>query len=295
MAYIAIRNTEHKGVYKEKEFNKEILKTKGISSRKFEDAQYEDALKWAGVKDVKTNTSNKKSTNKKVNEAPTKVEETSFAFKSIEEIKKQGYSAVCITLKNNTEIIAKIDDSYILKRNDRINFDDDKTTVENIKMHINNGVEHIEKYGSKYYYYTSPKILNYDMELIKIKNNTTYKNISNDCIFLDNFWVRRISDNCDDFFGEKKLLLSRMIKIDGYKGDLWKSYKDLYLNTNEISLIKPLAITLPGNYIQLGQTSGSSYCRNVSKKEALEIDKIYKDTLSKYDVFRDIIRTEINK
>ena len=305
MAYIAIKNTEHKGVYKKSEMNTEIMTTKGISHRKFPDNQLQEALKWAGVKDIKTGTPKPKKKNKsnttannntnKTNEVSNKVDEVSFAFKAIEDIKKQGHSAVCITLKNRVEIIAKIDDSYILKRNDSINFDSNKTTVENMKIHIEKGIEHIEKCGENYSYYSTPPVLKYDVDLITIKNNTTYKNISKDCIYLDNFCTRRVSDDCDAIFEKKQMLLSRIIELEYRRNDVWKSHNDLYLNVNEILSIKPLEITLPSNSLTIGQKSNTGYVRNLSKKEALEIEKIYKDTLSKYNNFKDILRTEINK
>lgn len=50
--YIAIKNSENKGVYRSTEFDYLWLKP-GIKSKKFKNSKLNDALKWAGVTEVK--------------------------------------------------------------------------------------------------------------------------------------------------------------------------------------------------------------------------------------------------
>ena len=293
MAYIAIKNREHKGVYKEKEFNKDIYKTKGISYRKFKDKELNEALKWAGVKDLKSGEiPNKKSNNKKSENGTPKIEEVNSVFKTIEYIRKQGYTGVCITMKNNDEIIIKVNDMYVLKK--EIGFDIDKTILENMEIHINKGIEYIEEYGDSNYYYSKPEILKYDLELIKITNKSKYSSISNDYLLLDNFWIRTIPGGQQGLYRDRELKISRTIKIDYNHNDFWESYRDLFLNINDITLIKPLKFVLPDDTYYLG-TIRNRNCNIISLEEKNKIEKIYKDTLKKYDNFKDILKTEINK
>lgn len=291
MAYIAIKNTEHKGVYKEEEFNKKILQTKGISHRKFKDKQYEDALKWAGVKDVKSGKVIKEKTKNSSSEKVATDKLGNSAFQTIEHIRKKGYNGVCITMKNNDEIIIKVNDMYVLKRG--ICFDNDKTVLENLELHINQGIEYLEKYKN-YSYYSKPGILRYDLELINITNKSKYLSINDDYLFLNNFWTRSASNEQQSIYGNKKLMISRTIKIKNNHQDFWEPYNDLFLNINDIAVIKPLKFVLPERINYLG-TITDGYCNLISLEEKNKIEQMYNNVLKKYESFKDILITEINE
>lgn len=97
--YIALKNTEHKGVYKKEDWDDE-WNVKGASFREFDNL--DEALEWAHVKGLKESNSikNKKEFNKRI--VKSKVEQVVEIINTVSGYAQKG---VCIATKNLGDII----------------------------------------------------------------------------------------------------------------------------------------------------------------------------------------------
>lgn len=272
MAYIAVKNTEHKGVYKEKDFNKEIYKTKGISHRRFKEEELEEALEWAKVKDIKGMQGNNKSTKKKNIPAANTNKEENKLFNIIMDYKNKGYEGICLTTKNLGEIILKLNDFAVVSSRQFKNFDENKESLFN---HFKNAIEEARveaerRRESIWHYYPLGK----KIEAVKLKCLSEVKMIDSKYIRLDNFWS---APRLQNPFESGDIMLSRVFKMDRYKDEYWNSYSDVILNCDEVIAMKPLGFKLKeygiGDYLK-----DYSNCKRIKMKisEAREIEEMFK-------------------
>lgn len=267
MAYIAIKNTEHKGVYKEKEFNKEIYKTKGISHRRFKVTELNEALKWAGVKDIKK-TSISEPVAKNINSSKP-VNET---VEIIMDYKNKGFDGVCISTKNLGEIILKINQFDVLVTEGLNRFDTERDSIEE---HFKIALEEA-KIEKERYSYRTPYPLNIKIEIVKFNSLSKFNAINPKYINLSNFWARRKVENP---FGNKQLMMSRIVKMDYNTNDFWNSYNNLTLNCDEIISIQPLEFAYPNNKNGIGLHVRSSWgiYEKMKPSKSKKIEKMFMD------------------
>lgn len=264
---IAVKNTEHKGVYYEHEFNKDIYTVKGVSYRKFDSSELNEALKWAGVKNLKTSLPNIVSieNNEPENLVKNDVYDIIIGYKN------EGFDGVCITTKNFNEIILKINKINYLVCEKNSSFD---SKVDNINNHLNKAFKEslIEK--EKYNRTTYP--FNSKFEILKFEVLSNFKPSGSKYIKLDNFWVRK---KCNDIFEDKKFDMVCVCEIDGNKNDVIKPYHNFTLNCEEIISVQPIEIILP-RYIN------NSSIYNYSSKEVIKVNQsIVKEIKSIFSKF----------
>lgn len=265
--YIAIKNTEHKGVYKEKDFNKKLYETKGISHRKFKSNELEEALKWAGVKDLKVSSSNNKV--KQNNVKPVSIK--NLALEIIEDYKTKGCDGVCITTKSLGEIILKLNGFDLFLSQDLRYFNRDKESlVEHFSVKLEEAKQELERY-----YYNTPYPLGVKIEIIRIENNSKVTAINEHFLNLDNFWARPKTNNP---FEAKNLMISRIVKLSCNSNDFWESYSNFVLSLDEIVSIQPLTFDLPKNKPDVLNSCYSTFiCERISRKDSKSIEKMFKD------------------
>lgn len=274
MTYIAIKNTEHKGVYEEKGFNRTIFGTKGMSYRKFKDNELQKALDWAEVKALKTS-SEKKSDKKNIN---TKERNVSIhgngALEMIMDYKNRGFEGVCITTKSLGEIILKINQVDIFRCTHLERFDrQTDSLVEHLEVAFENAKIEKEKYP-----YITPYPYNVKFEIVEFDKLSNVVSLNSDFLNLDNFWVRGKQSN---IFESKKLKLSRIAKIEGNICDYWIPYNNFTLSNDEIISIQPLEFTMPSNTSYFGEHVRGSYAyisKKIKKNERKAIEKVFNNT-----------------
>lgn len=266
MAYIAIKNTEHKGVYKEKGFNKEIYKTKGISYRKFKVEELKEALKWAGVKNIKD-------TNIVSNEKVSTYKNT--ALEAILAYKSKGFEGVCITTKSFGDIFLKINkvDIFICGELKRFNRDRD-SLVEHLKIAFEDAKVEKEKYS-----YTTPYPFNVKFEIVRFENLSKIDSINADYLNISNFWIK-IKSNSP--FDKKELLISNTIQLNNNTSDFLTSYNNFAISNHEIISIQPLEFLLPRNTSGVGSCFDGFYdykyiFKKITASESKKIEQLFTD------------------
>lgn len=267
MGFIAIKNTEHKGVYKEKEFNKELYKTKGISYRKFKQGELEDALKWANVKNVKSPiTSSTASTNVKVSKCDNET------VQMIMDYQKKGFEGVCISTKNLGEIILKINKFDVIITQSLRNYNSEKDNlVEHFEKTIEEALIEKEKYPN-----TNPYPLNTNIEIVRFTALSKFNAINSKYINVDNFWVRKETDTP---FTDKQLMMSRISELKWNGSDFWKPYNNFTLNCDEIISMKPLEFTFPRDKDGIGIhiETGAYLRKKINQSDSKKIEKLFKN------------------
>lgn len=273
MAYIAVKNTEHKGVYKEEGFNKDIYKTKGISYRRFDSSELDNALKWAGVKNIKGVKTKKKKTKKKSSSDEKLSVCNNTTFDAIMDYKNKGFEGVCLITKTLGDIYLKLNDvNMFIGRLEY--FDKEKDSlVEHIEVKSKEARLEKEKYG---YYYSSYCIFKKDIDIIKFKNLSEISLVNEDYLRLSNFWVK---DKPKNLFEKKELFISSTIRLKYNTEDFRTSYNDFTIDNEEIISIQPLEFLLPEDKTEIGKYRFSWYNSAVSKKitsiESNKIEKIF--------------------
>lgn len=114
--YIALKNTEHKGVYKKENFKKE-WRVKGASIRSFKEDELQTALNWAGVKALSIPNSSEAKTNNNNNSndmLATMTKNQNPVVNIIKKLKKRGAEGACISTRNLGNIILKLNPVYTL-------------------------------------------------------------------------------------------------------------------------------------------------------------------------------------
>lgn len=265
MAYIAIKNTEHKGVYKEKGFNKELYKTKGMSYRVFKDEELNEALKWAGVKNVKTSANSTKEKNITSNKYENETVEIIMDYKS------KGFDGVCITTKNFGEILLKINKFDVFLSERLSGFDIDKDSIEE---HLKFALEKA-KIEKENYSYRTPYPLDIKFEIVKFNGLSKFSAINSKYINISGFWNRIPTDN--PF--KKELMMSRIVKMSWNTNDFWNTYDNFTLNCDEIISIQPLKFTYPNDKCGIGvHVCGSMYlCKKMKPSESKKIEQMFVD------------------
>lgn len=298
MPYIAIKNTEHKGVYKEKEFNKELYTTKNMSYRKFKDNELEAALKWAGVKDIKSASTGETTSNKKKKKENTTKnntttvltkQEINTAYDAIMNYKKKGVYAVSVHTKNYGEILLRLNSYYIFVCKDDssryFQFDAEK---ESLSSYMQSEMEKaFAEKDSNYrtrnlcYYCFSSNYSSHNFELLTFNNLSKIESINSDYIGLDNFWSIQNSKLGNQYINFNCFFSSRY-----NKDKLLETHHDVYLNISDITSIQPLYFSKDS--AQREYTTYSSKAVVISKSEFNEIKNMFEKYNAKniaYTVF----------
>lgn len=255
MSYISIKNTEHKGVYKEKEFNKELLKTKGISYRKFKSGELDNALNWAGVKNIKKYNENTKDSDINV---PKKQSVNNPALEIILDYKNKGFNGVCLTTRNFGEIYLMIDDVHILMAQ-TLEINKEKTLSESLSESFEKAKNNtFGSYLKKYPY-------NVPFEILKFKNLSEINVINSKYLNIRKFGARRKSDNS---LAKKKILLSEMNE----------RYTDCTINIDDILLIQGFnfeASSFCDNYCKYINTFYVHKRLEITLSQVKELEKLF--------------------
>ena len=263
MSYIAIRNTEYKGVYREKGFNKQICKIKGLSHRTFKESELEKALKWAEVKDV-TNVEEIKE-NIDTPSTEHKITSNNPVFEVIMNCKEKGYDGVCLTTKNFGEIYLKLNSVNIFMSPSLIDYCENRDSL----------VEYFKRLNKECC------IDNIKAEILKFEGLSEVNVVNSSYINLGNFWTKPKSST---MFAKKEILISNTIALKMNFEDVLQSYKDFTINNDEVSLIQHISILPPRNKEGLGTycyISGWCVCEKITMKEAEKIEDILSNTKSK--------------
>ena len=294
MSYLAIKNGEHKGVYKNTKENRKALCSNGVSSRVFEGSQKKEALKWAGVSNVTPASQVKLSTNKPTGDSCNEeVVITNPVIDIANHYIKEGYDGISIFLKNETCVIIKLRDLYLFKssygsfeRNEESR--EYLYNINKIKEQIKEGIEYLtaDCWSGK----RRPALLDYKNEVAIIRNNSKISCLNKEYIHIKNFYiVEKGANTYRELLKDSRIPVSWIVSISGNRNDLLDLDKqsDLFLNTNEISFIKPLTLGEPKNlsYVFSDYSSYDNKCIRITSKQFNELNNSIKEANAQCDKF----------
>ncbi|MBQ9000191.1 MAG: hypothetical protein IJ086_16065 [Clostridium sp.] len=298
MSYLAVKNGEYKGVYKNTKENRKALCSNGVSSRVFEDSQKKEALKWAGVSNVTPASQVKLSTNKPKGDSCSEEEKVVVANPVIDIANhyiKEGYDGISIFLKNETCVIIKLRDLYLFKSSyDSFERNEESRgyiylyNINKIKEQIKEGIEYLTAdYWSRK---SRPALLDYKNEVAIIRNNSKISCLNKEYIHIKNFYIVEKGGNTyRELLKDSRIPVSRIVSINGNRNDLLDLDKqsDLFLNTNEISFIKPLTLGEPKDLYQIFSDYRSNYnkCVRITSKQFNELNNSIKEANAQCDKF----------
>lgn len=296
MSYLAVKNGEHKGVYENTKENRKALCSNGVSSRVFEGSQKKEALKWAGVSNVTPASQVKLSTNKPTGDSCNEeVVITSPVIDIANHYIKEGYDGISIFLKNETCVIIKLRDLYLFKsscnsfeRNEESRGCTYLYNINKIKEQIKEGIEYLT---ADYWPRKSrPALLDYKNEVAIIRNNSKISCLNKEYIHIKNFYiVEKGSNTYRELLKDSRIPVSRIVSINGNRNDLLDLDKqsDLFLNTNEISFIKPLTLSEPKNiyYVFSDYRSSDNKCIRITSKQFNKLNNLIKEANAQCDKF----------
>ena len=274
--YVALKNTEHKGVYKKENFKNE-WRVKGASIRSFKVEELEEALNWAGVKALSipdsSDRKNKNNTKSKEILSPM-VEKQNPIVNIINKLKKRGVDGVCISTRNLGDIILKLNPVYYLCVDDKSDCFDEVG-----RWDIAEKLEEVLESNNSYW--CKPE--NYSYHILKVPHASQVKAINEVFVELRDIWTKNTSNSIEWEVYNIDNLLEFEYKYVGnyyYGGDAPELYDftdEYYLNINDIIGIKEIGFGDTGESYLIPNNESFNYSVTLSRNEYKKVVQILDD------------------